>query len=159
MTAGRKPKPTNLKVLAGNPGRRPLNELEPHPPAASRYAPRDLGPAERRYWRNLAPKLLRAGLLTELDVPALVRMCELHVRIDEALKVAKKGLLIKTESGNWIQNPAIGIVNRAYDLLYRLEIEFGMTPSSRSRVHGAPVAEEKTILEMLSEAVIVNEES
>ena len=30
-TRGRKPKPTALKVLEGNPGKRPLNENEPKP--------------------------------------------------------------------------------------------------------------------------------
>ena len=30
-TRGRKPKPTNLKVLEGNPGQRPLNDNEPKP--------------------------------------------------------------------------------------------------------------------------------
>lgn len=29
---GRKPKPTALKVLEGNPGKRPLNDHEPIPP-------------------------------------------------------------------------------------------------------------------------------
>jgi hypothetical protein len=29
---GRKPKPTFLKVLDGNPGKRPLNDQEPRPP-------------------------------------------------------------------------------------------------------------------------------
>ena len=28
-TRGRKPKPTALKMLEGNPGKRPLNEYEP----------------------------------------------------------------------------------------------------------------------------------
>jgi len=151
-----RPKPTVLKQLAGNPGRRPLNAREPQPRAATGYAPRRLSEAERKYWRDLAPKLLRAGLLTELDTQALERMCELRVRIDEALKTAKKGLLIKTASGNWIQNPAIGIVNRAYDLLVALEREFGMTPSSRTKVAGAPIAEEKSIIDMLAEAVVVD---
>ena len=31
-TRGRKPKPTALKILEGNPGKRPLNENEPIPP-------------------------------------------------------------------------------------------------------------------------------
>ena len=30
-TRGRKPKPTAMKVLEGNPGKRPLNFAEPHP--------------------------------------------------------------------------------------------------------------------------------
>ncbi|HZK10243.1 MAG TPA: phage terminase small subunit P27 family, partial [Clostridia bacterium] len=36
-TRGRKPKPTALKVLEGNPGKRPLNKNEPQP---ERKAPR-----------------------------------------------------------------------------------------------------------------------
>jgi len=29
--AGRKPKPTALKIIEGNPGKRPLNKNEPKP--------------------------------------------------------------------------------------------------------------------------------
>ena len=38
-TRGRKPKPTALKVLEGNPGKRPLNENEPIPPKGSIKCP------------------------------------------------------------------------------------------------------------------------
>ena len=31
---GRRPKPTRLKLLTGNPGKRPLNDDEPQPQAA-----------------------------------------------------------------------------------------------------------------------------
>jgi hypothetical protein len=31
MTAGRRPKPTRLKLITGNPGKRPLNRNEPNP--------------------------------------------------------------------------------------------------------------------------------
>ena len=38
-TRGRKPKPTALKVLEGNPGKRPLNDREPVPPKATLEMP------------------------------------------------------------------------------------------------------------------------
>ena len=38
-TRGRKPKPTALKALEGNPGKRPLNEHEPMPPKATLRCP------------------------------------------------------------------------------------------------------------------------
>jgi len=41
--AGRRPKPTNLKVLHGNPGKRPLNANEPKPAAEMPSAPDHLG--------------------------------------------------------------------------------------------------------------------
>ena len=36
---GRKPKPTALKVLEGNPGKRPLNDHEPIPPKGELKCP------------------------------------------------------------------------------------------------------------------------
>ena len=38
-TRGRKPKPTALKLLEGNPGKRPLNEHEPIPPTGKIRCP------------------------------------------------------------------------------------------------------------------------
>ena len=37
-TRGRKPKPTALKILEGNPGKRPINENEPIPPKGTENA-------------------------------------------------------------------------------------------------------------------------
>lgn len=39
---GRKPKPSALKRLEGNPGKRPLNELEPIPPVIGLTCPKHL---------------------------------------------------------------------------------------------------------------------
>ena len=36
---GRKPKPTALKLLEGNPGKRPINEHEPVPPKGTVKCP------------------------------------------------------------------------------------------------------------------------
>ena len=47
MARGRRPKPTALKKLEGNPGKRPLNELEPVPPVASLRCPNYLLPEAR----------------------------------------------------------------------------------------------------------------
>ena len=48
------------------------------------------------------------------------------------------GLMIKTTNGNPIQNPLVGIANKAAAAMVRYAAEFGMTPSARSRVEGAP---------------------
>ena len=49
---GRKPQPTALKVLKGNPGRRPLNEDEPKPEVLLPRPPAHLSPVARREWRR-----------------------------------------------------------------------------------------------------------
>ena len=47
---GRKPKPTRLKVITGNSGKRPLNVDEPGPEPAVPDCPPELGPAAQREW-------------------------------------------------------------------------------------------------------------
>ena len=47
-TRGRKPKPTALKVLEGNPGKRPLNDREPVPPRAALKCPAWLLPEAKK---------------------------------------------------------------------------------------------------------------
>ena len=47
-------------------------------------------------------------------------------------------LMIKTTSGNAIQNPLVGIANKAKADMVRYAAEFGMTPSARSRVTATP---------------------
>jgi hypothetical protein len=44
----RRPKPTRLKLLAGNPGKRPLNNNEPHPEAPCRIVRRSWGRSPSR---------------------------------------------------------------------------------------------------------------
>ncbi|MGH7717148.1 MAG: phage terminase small subunit P27 family, partial [Vulcanimicrobiaceae bacterium] len=45
--AGRKPKPTHLKLVAGNPGKRPPNENEPQPEGDLEDAPEGLTPSQQ----------------------------------------------------------------------------------------------------------------
>jgi hypothetical protein len=47
---GPRPEPSSLKLLKGNPGKRPLNEREPKPPAGAPEAPAHLDEEARREW-------------------------------------------------------------------------------------------------------------
>lgn len=44
------------------------------------------------------------------------------------------GLVIRTKNGNLIQNPIVGIANKAWAETVRYAIELGMTPSARTRL-------------------------
>ena len=48
------------------------------------------------------------------------------------------GLMIKTTNGNAVQNPLVGTANRAMHEMMRYATEFGMTPSSRTRLSTGP---------------------
>lgn len=132
---GRKPKPTALKLLAGNPGKRALNRAEPRPKVVMPRPPEHLSDEEKAKWKVVVRELHPLGLVTRIDVDALAMYCVIFVRWMKAEKmVREKGEIIKTAAGNIIQNPYLSIANRALEQLNKLGAEFGMTPSSRSRV-------------------------
>lgn len=132
---GRKPKPTDLKRLAGNPGKRALNNAEPRPRVVLPRPPVHLSDDEKDKWKSIVRELHPLGLVTVLDLDQLSTYCVLWCRWVKAEKlVREKGEIIKTAAGNIIQNPYLSIANRALDQLNKLGAEFGMTPSSRSRV-------------------------
>lgn len=132
---GRRPKPTAVKRLAGNPGKRALNNAEPRPRVVLPRPPVHLSDEEKAKWKSLVCELHPLGLVTVLDLDQLSTYCVLWCRWVKAEKlVREKGEIIKTAAGNIIQNPYLSIANRALDQLNKLGAEFGMTPSSRSRV-------------------------
>lgn len=152
MPGGPKPQPTQLKVIRGNPGKRPLNEAEPKPSRGIPFPPDDLSEEAKIEWLRVVPELDRLGLLTMIDRSALVGYCDAWGRwvyARRAVAAAAKefpkyeGLIIETVNGNWVQNPALGIANKAMADVMRYCVEFGMTPSARSRIAATPRAAEE----------------
>lgn len=144
---GAKPKPTHLKLLAGNPGKRPLNADEPRLDLAQPSPPPFLCDDAKVEWGRLVGALFEAGLMTEADRGALAAYCQAYGRWAQAERALARmaerdainsGLMVKTSNGNVIQNPLVGIANKAYSDVVRFAAEFGMTPSSRSRVTAHP---------------------
>jgi P27 family predicted phage terminase small subunit len=139
---GRKPKPTRLRVLEGNPGRRPFNEREPSPPlAALEDVPVEIADNQRavQEWQRLAPMLRDLRVLTEADRGSLLALCQQWSLYQEATsKIAQAGMVVKSPSGYPIQNPYIGIASKALGHCVKLWAELGCTPSARSRVTTAP---------------------
>jgi len=134
---GRKPKPTQLKRLAGNPGRRPLNTDEPEHPALSSDVPRELTHDEdaRLEWLRLEPLLKRSRQVTEADRAALMACClEWSRYLRATAEVRNKGPLIASPNGYPIINPWLSIATKALAGCNKLWPELGLTPSSRARV-------------------------
>lgn len=138
---GRKPKPTRLKLIAGNPGRRPLNPAEPRITASVPEPPPHLSDVALGEWHRLAPALARAGVLTEFDRAALAGYCSSwasFVAGEEAIR--ETGHVIKGYRGSLVVNPHVRVRDRALELMARFAAELGLTPSSRSRIHATPDA-------------------
>lgn len=120
---GRKPIPSALKLLRGNPGKRPLPANEPRP-ASGAARPDWLQPAAREEWDKLATELARLGLLSVLDANALAGYCVLLSQVRKAHEAGK---------------PVGEKTLRALDALGSA---FGLSPASRARLGAAPAREE-----------------
>jgi P27 family predicted phage terminase small subunit len=150
---GRKPKPTHLKLVTGNPGKRRLNPAEPRPASAGVPAPpAELSDEAKTEWRRVARGLHRIGLLTGVDRAALAAYCQAwgrwrqaeHALAEMAMRdPLTRALMVRTKDGNLIQNPLVGIANKAMADMVRYAAEFGMTPSARSRIGAAPNPNDK----------------
>jgi P27 family predicted phage terminase small subunit len=135
MMRGRRPKPTRLKVLTGNPGKRALNPNEPRPEPEIPECPVELGPVAKREWDRLVGELSALRILTQLDRAALAAYCGAYALWAEATEqIQKHGTLVKSPSGYPIQSPYVAIANRQSEITMRIASEFGLTPASRSRV-------------------------
>ena len=137
MKPGPRPKPTLLRKFEGNPGKRPLTESEPKPRSAKRLpaAPSYLNVDGKKEWKRAGTELHRLGLLTKLDVTAFAAYCQAYsVFINAVRNLEKHGMLVKAQSGFPVQSPYLSIVSTQTKQMIKLQTEFGMTPSSRSRI-------------------------
>ena len=64
MTRGRRPKPTRMKALTGNPGKRPLNPHEAATRARAPECPPELSPVARQEWGRICADLAKLKLVT-----------------------------------------------------------------------------------------------
>jgi P27 family predicted phage terminase small subunit len=135
MVAGRKPKPSWLKIVTGNPGHRPINRDEPAPVGDIVDPPTWFDDAQRAEWKE-AIAAAPPGLLKQLDKSMLVVwVCAKVMHAFAAQQISKYGQLIKTPvTGAPMQSPYVSILNRQAGVMMRAAAEMGFSPSSRSRV-------------------------
>ena len=148
---GRKPKPTSVKILAGNPGKRKLNRNEPAPAVTLPACPIELSPGAKAEWDRLVSDLAALRMLTNLDRAALAAYCEAYAMWIEAITAVRKfGAMVKSPSGYPMQSPYIAIANKQAEIMMRIASEFGFTPASRSRI-SVPSAREPTLFDFAEE--------
>lgn len=136
--AGRKPLPTHLKLVKGTARSHRINHDEPRATVSVPAPPSHLDARGRARFAEMAEILARHGVMTELDTSALARYAVVWCRwIETEAEVKRRGPVVKTEGGNIIQNPFLSIANRCLQQMAQIESEFGLTPSSRSRIRAA----------------------
>ena len=152
--------PTALKMLRGNPGRRKPNRKEPKPqPGAEFPAWLDaLGdPTLKAVWEELAQLLERTKVLTESDAEALAQLTHKIVLYRTAANVLRDGMTYETitESGATMQRqkPEYAMLSDLGKQIRGLLTDFGLTPSSRTKVQTVGPDTHDPILEFLGPSI------
>jgi len=153
---GPRPKPNNLKLIQGLPGKRKVEPDRAVTPAIDNpdkdqakealkkfRAPSHLSREAKREWRRIVPRLVAMGLLSSIDIATLAAYCQAYGRWVQAEKTIAKmaeqntatyALMLRAASGTAVTNPLVGVANKAKADMVRYAVEFGMTPSSRVRL-------------------------
>jgi P27 family predicted phage terminase small subunit len=148
--SGPPPTPIRLRLLRGNPGKRPISRVfEPPRPAESPEPPDFLHGDARAEWDRVAPGLFVMELLTAADVACLAAYCQAFaiwksasIALDEIAQLdaaPTRGLLIKGSEGQARPNPLLAIASSAARDMVRYAGEFGFSPAARSRISAGPV--------------------
>lgn len=144
MKPGPIPKPAVLKLIQGNPGRRPVNLDEFRPAVSIPKAPKHVREDKDAFleWKRITAELAKYGLVSEVDRAALTFYCVSWARHCEAERMIAKaaaagggsGLFVKTPNGFPVQSPWVAVSNKAMEICRVFLAEFGMTPAARTRV-------------------------
>lgn len=149
---GPPPKPTALKQLTGNPGKRGLNEKEPVFASMNFVeAPDILDAVGKAEWARIYKQLDVNGLITVVDRAALAAYCMAYSRwvlCEDALKKSMKkntehnGIAIKGYRGSLVLNPLVRAADSAMELMLKSAAQFGMTPAARSNIQATKQPDE-----------------
>lgn len=145
---GRNRKPTSMKALTNNPGRRPLNENEPVPEEGVPDMPPGLSPAAKEEWHRIIPILHKMGVLSTGYGAALAGYCQAYARWFEAeADIQENGPIIeepiirrrRNEDDEVVgckrkKNPAVAIAHESLKIMRACLSDFGLSPASLSKV-------------------------
>ena len=147
--AGRPPKPASLHVIGGTRSQVGRGKVadpgagQPEPQLlADLTPPAWLPPAAQDVWCELAPKLRRAHLLTELDTDELAHICVATARWRKLLaETEDKGIMHNAETGTFSISPKVLLQQMYANSATARMAKFGMTPADRARVLVNPQAD------------------
>jgi P27 family predicted phage terminase small subunit len=125
MTRGRKPKPSHLKAVQGNAGKRGVNHDEPEGEELTEVPlpPDWLDPIGIQMWEKIGP-----------DLANLEAYCAAYARWRKAeADIAKNGITVQGMNSE-VKNPACTVANESLKQLVTFGSALGLDPSSRSRL-------------------------
>src|SRR3990172_3936709 len=150
---GPKPKPIELKKIQGNPGHRPLNLSQPKPKVPVKR-PRGMGGLQKKFWNEYAPELERLQILTGVDSAAFRLMADhFAIAVQAVRELQAEGLNVEAKEG--IKKNPLAQIFKDNSLAFKaFASEFGLTPSSRTRLKMPAELEQLSLAEQLFQAVV-----
>ena len=137
--SGPPPEHPKLRLLRGNPGKRPARSL-PEPTCSEQCPepPAHLQGYAKEAWLELAPELHRLNLLTVLDVGPFSAYCSAYAHWQQAEEALQRSgeLTIRTAEGYPRVNPLVRIASQAMADMQRIGTQSGLSPNARLRLSG-----------------------
>lgn len=146
---GPKKEPTALKVLKGNPGKRPIESDEVKLAPSFMNCPDYLDDYAKEVWNDLVPKLEKYGLFTEVDYIEFTNLCVLVSVVRQAYDIIRKKPKTKrltfenVNTGNDQVRAELQIISNNVKIISQLSAKFGLSPSDRSGLT-TPKSQEKS---------------
>lgn len=128
-------KPTNLKVLEGNLGKRPLNHDEPQPEVGV-DCPAWLSAAAKKEWKRIKPVLEACRILTKADMALLSMYCQAWADYESTTKKLNK-MKTKTIKGGPHGRriaPEVNLQKNYYEIIQKTGAKLGLSPSDRTGI-------------------------
>lgn len=145
MNAGRKPLPTKMKVLRGTARKDRLlpNELSPKVVTLIPPPPEGLNDDGQKEWTKITRELIALGVFTKVDDSMLFTYCkEFGKYLHYERELDRVGRLLKAKSGYLMIHPYEPLAQKSLKAALQIAIQFGLTPSSRTRIAAPPKPKE-----------------
>lgn len=165
---GPPPKPTPLKKLGGNAGKRKINKREPNFSGAP-VCPKWLTATAKEEWKRVTRELAALNMLRSVDSAALSAYCQSFARWQSAEEqIDKEGQTIRepitNKSGEIVgykvkRHPATTIAKDERSAMHRAASLFGFDPASRTRITTGEPAPISTLDKFRARADELNEHS
>lgn len=131
--------PTALRLVKGNPSKRALNKAEPKPASGVPPIPKHFNKQEKYWFKRVGEELDCAKVITRLDGMALELLIGAYVewrKHRDVIDQVGETYNVKNMAGETLvkAHPQVAMMSDAWKRLRGMMAEFGMTPSSRSKV-------------------------
>jgi P27 family predicted phage terminase small subunit len=145
MKRGRKPKPSYLKIVDGNRGKRRINSLEPKLRIPEQLTcPVRLDADGLKFWKHFATLLRDLRVLSEADLHSLAAGAQWWSVYQRAMRSLAKKLTIESEANGEVARPGVAIARQAFSAAWTIMASFGLNPGDRGRLHTITPGDDET---------------